>query len=205
MIPLQITIKGEVMVKKNSMGELWYRWEKPKGGGAPKKIPLSKPVKYYSKQYNKWARSAISELAVWKTAQVIQHPELTFPIKTPVMVWYVFFQKSKRTVDLSNLIAGVDDLLAGNSGLKLKNSTHSSYKILDDDSGEIIKVSHSSYFVDYMNPRLDVFICDYDLKKYTQAFQSLYPGMAISTGLENKEQVSFNFDELFGGDSVDFK
>lgn len=186
---MQITLTGNVAVKKNSMRENWYYMK----GNV--KIPLNKPVKYYTKTYNKWARNAMNQLVTFKSSQIIQGVE--FPIKTPVMVWYIFFMQSYYKVDLSNLTAGIDDMLAGNNGLKLKDTNHLAYKILEDDSGEHIKVSHQSYFVDHLNPRVDIFICDYNLGKYTEAFKCLYPGMAISTGLEKQKQTTFDFDEMF--------
>ena len=193
----QITIKGEVKVKKNSMKEIWYREEKDSYGRVIRKVPLKKPVKFYTKQYREWAKGALSAMAVWKSSQLIQHPEVDFPISTPVMVWYVFFMKSSRRVDLSNLVDGVDDMLAGNIGITSKSTKKDAYQILADDSGDIIKVSHQSYFIDYVNPRLDVFITDYSLKKYSEAFKTIYPGMTISTGLENKPQVSIDFKDMF--------
>lgn len=195
----QITIPGEVKVKKNSMKELWYRWETSPKTGLRNKIPLKKPIKFYTKQYKKWAKSALTAMANWKTAQQINFPNDKFPICTPIMVWYVFFMKSMSRVDLSNLVDGVDDMLAGNIGVEYKSTKKDAYQILFDDSADIIKVSHQSFFVDYMNPRLDVFITDYDLGKYSQAFKILYPGMAISTGLENTPQISIDFDTMFMG------
>jgi len=189
MIPMQITIYGNVAVKKNSMKEKWYYMK----GNV--KMPLPKPIKYYSETYNTWARSAMNQLVTWKSGNILQGVQ--FPINEPVMVWYIFFMKSYYKVDLSNLTAGIDDMLAGNIGLPMKTSNKLAYQVLEDDCGDIIKVSHQSYFVDHLNPRVDIFICDYDLAKYTAAFNFLYPGMAISTGLEKQKQVSFNFEEMF--------
>lgn len=186
---MQITIMGNVAVKKNSMKEKWYTMR----GGV--KIPLPKPIRYYTKTYNEWAKYAMSQLVTWKSGNILQGVE--FPIKGPVSVWYVFFMKSYYKVDLSNLIAGVDDMLAGNIGLKMKNSNHLAYQVLEDDCGEVIKDHHESYFIDHLNPRVDIFINDYDLGRYSEAFKILYPGMAISTGLEKQQQITFNFEEMF--------
>lgn len=197
----QITIKGEVKVKKNSMKELWYREQKDGYGRVVRKIPLKKPIRFYTKQYTVWAKGAMTDMALWKTAQAIHHPENHFPIATPVMVWYVFFMRSSSRVDLSNLVDGVDDMLAGNIGITSKSTKKDAYQILADDSGDIIKVSTQSFFVDPMNPRLDIFITDYSLGNYVKAFNTLYPGMAISTGLEDSPQITIDFDTIFGGAS----
>ena len=72
------------------------------------------------------------------------------PIQGPVRVTYHFHMQTRRRVDVTNLIATVDDLLV-------------SAQILDDDNSRIL-IHHDGtrVFHDKHNPRTEIWIRDYN-------------------------------------------
>ncbi len=73
----------------------------------------------------------------------------TAPIETPVTVSVKYFMKTKRRVDITNLLGATDDILV-------------ECRILADDNCNIIK-SHdgSRVYFDKDNPRAEITITDY--------------------------------------------
>ena len=112
MTPIKLVIKGQPIVKKNTMKTQWFRYIKGRGG-ITQKIPLEFPLKFYTPVYLTWAKKAVERLIIYK-----QQNMQKYPITEPVVISVVFFLKSDAKVDLSNLIEGIQDVLAGDSGLK---------------------------------------------------------------------------------------
>lgn len=77
-------------------------------------------------------------------------PRLTSPIKEPVEVKCVFYRRERRTVDLANLQAAINDILV-------------KYKVLTDDNRDIIASGDGSrVYWDKNNPRTEVTIRAYE-------------------------------------------
>lgn len=133
-MPLRYTIKGDPRTKKNSP-QIFYR-----GSICPlcKKgqTPFVAPSKAY-KQYE--------QMALWQLT-----PKPKQPISKAVTVKCLFYMKTKRKVDLNNLLEAVCDILvAGN--------------VLADDNSDIV-VSHdgSRVMFDKSNPRVEITITETD-------------------------------------------
>lgn len=214
MVNFKIVIPGECAVKKNTVGQMWYRTITTKEG-LIKTIPLSVPVKYYKKPYVEWAKKAVEVLSIFKSNlalhdNIYKGNKLIFPITEPVVVTYIFFLKHERKIDLSNLIEAPQDILSGNAGnfldKKRKGETikfdHSKYQILSDDNRWIIKnLGASTIMTDKVSPRTEIFITSFNLKIWAEVMKLLHPGLTIGTN-ELKEQPTFNFnktDDIFGG------
>ena len=125
-LPLQYTINGEPRTKKNSQ-RIFYR----KG-----QVPFIAP----SKAYKEYERQALWQL----------RPRPRQPIQKPVAVKCVFYMKTKRKVDLVNLLEAVCDILVTGN-------------ILADDNSSIV-VSHdgSRVLYDKNNPRAEIIITETD-------------------------------------------
>lgn len=90
-----------------------------------------------SKQYVQYEKDA---------GHFLKHCGIEDPIAEPVEVAAVFYMKTRRRVDLTNLLEAVDDVLV-------------KYGILEDDNNHII-VSHDGSRVRYdkENPRTEITI-----------------------------------------------
>lgn len=152
-IDLHITIMGQCFIKKNTSKTSMYM--KDKFG---RKIPRDQPIHYYTTEYKDWARNAIQTCMVYKT----KHPEIKFPIVEEVNVKCLFYMQNNRVVDLSNLFAGIHDVLTANE--KWANVPAELYQILWDDSTRYIKsVDGSRALLDMIQPRCEVFITNYKM------------------------------------------
>jgi len=151
---IKIVIPGNAIVKKNSKKTSLYRKDKRSG----RIIPLSKPVTYYSKQYNEWSKGAVQACAIAKT----KHPEIIFPITSRIILKMLFFFNKNMRIDLSNLYEGVQDVITGNChSVSIPNSI---YKILEDDSVRFIMGHDGSRFLlDYKNPHTEIYLYPYIL------------------------------------------
>lgn len=150
-INVNIVIAGTPIIKKNTSKTSMYM--KDKFG---RKIPRDNPVHYYTTEYKDWARNAIQTCMVYKT----KHREIQFPITEKMNLKCLFYMPNNRMVDLSNLFAGVHDVLAGNE--KWANVDPSLYQIIYDDSSRYIgSVDGSRVLLDMVNPRVEIFITNY--------------------------------------------
>ena len=77
-------------------------------------------------------------------------PRLTKPITEPVEVKCIFYRETRRTVDLANLQAAINDILV-------------KYGVLSDDNRDIIASGDGSrVYYDKANPRTEVTIRAYE-------------------------------------------
>ena len=152
-INIQLTVNGCPIVKKNTSKTSMYM--KDKFG---RKIPRDQPVHYYTTEYKDWAKGAIQTCMIYKT----KHTDMVFPITEEVNVKCIFYMPNNRMVDLTNLFAGIHDVLCANE--KWANVSTNLYQILFDDSSRYIKsVDGSRIFLDMINPRTEVFITNYKI------------------------------------------
>jgi len=146
----RIVLPGQAPIKKNSMGEMWFRTDKKTNA----KIPLKAPIKYYSKAYTSWAKKNVIVLGNWKQ----QHEEeFSLPLSGAYIITFLFFRRTNERIDLSNLYEGVQDLLTGHAGNFLDKTTtkggvkrkikfnHDLYKIFDDDNSDIRQLISSIF------------------------------------------------------------
>lgn len=201
-INLKLTIPKTCAVKKNSMNEAWYRTIRDKKTGLTKQVPLKRPARWYTDAYKTWASGAVQTLTIFKSNLVLRDNKLPdgsilhLPISEPVVITFIFFVDHRRVVDISNLMEAPQDVLAGNSGLKLgKNFDHTSYQILSDDNSDIIKKVSGDIFYDKTNPRTEIFISSWSMEKYAQSFKVLHPDLKVSVGGEDQDQLSLELDE----------
>jgi hypothetical protein len=200
MINLKIVLPGEVPVKKNTVGQLWFRVDKKTG----RKIPLATPITYYRPNYQKWAKAVVPILRRWKEDNAHLY---NFPLKGSYITSFVMFRKHRGTVDLSNLYEAPQDLLAGHAGNFLDTFRsrdgirekvkfpHESYKILDDDNCNII-CGHGASTVIYVpnNPRLEIFISEFKLEQTAFLLKNLHPGLELSNYVPESGQTSMFAD-----------
>ena len=87
------------------------------------------------------AYNEYSEAAAWQL-----RPRPRAPIDFPINIRYLFFMKTRRKVDQSNLIAAMDDILTEN-------------RIIEDDNCRII-IGHdgSRVYHDPNHPRTEIYI-----------------------------------------------
>jgi len=205
MINFQFSIKGSAPIKKNNMGELWYKTIKDPRSGAVKKIPLGVPVRYYKTAYKDWAKSAAGSLAVWKNNWQLMKENNTLPegyptslpITTPLVISCHFYINHNRKVDISNLVQGTHDLLIGSAGnflgTKAKPFDHNLYKIIHDDNKDYMKnLGSTVVFFDKGNPRTDIFITEFSLRKWGQIHSILHPGLAPNTLGSDEPKLAFD-------------
>ncbi len=185
MINLKIVLPGECPIKKNCMGELWFRKDKATG----LKIPLKQPVKYYSQAYVEWAEGAVQHLFVWKQRQS------DFKILSgSYFITFLFFRKTsmEQVIDLSNLYEAPQDVLQGKAGNFLDmvktikgirhivKYDHDRYKILAEDSHQYITSHGASHiFYDPLNPRTEIYISEFNLQKLFEVFKLIHPDQEI--------------------------
>ena len=144
------------MVKKNSAKTSMFFKDKKSG----RLRQRNKPVHYYTTAYLDWAKGAIQACAIYKT----KHLEITFPITWQMTFKCLFFLKKNEVVDLSALYEGSQDIFAGNAGGKAINVPSNIYQIIEDDSIRFI-CSHdgSRVYLDYVNPRTEVYLIPFKL------------------------------------------
>ncbi len=207
----KITIKGSCAIKKNTIKELWWRYETMPGGGK-RRVPREKPVKYYTPAYTNWAKEAITQLAVFKSNLAIHNnklpngEELIFPITTPIFLTCIFFVDHRSVTDISNMMESPQDVLAGNAGSFLDKTSrgvkikydHSKYRIISDDNYKIVKnLGGSTILYDAVNPRTEIFISSYSPEIYKQMFALMHPGQKISILNPWEDQPSLDFGGEF--------
>ena len=127
---LHYVIKGDPRTKKNSQ-RIFYK-------GLPCRLchKGATPFIMPSKAYEEYEQRALWQLT----------PKPSAPIQRPVTVRCLFYMKTKRAVDLNNLLeAACDILVAG--------------RVLADDNSDIV-VSHDGSRVlhDKQNPRVEIYI-----------------------------------------------
>lgn len=133
-MPLCYVIKGDPRTKKNSP-RIFYR-----GNICPLCKKGQTPFVAPSKAYKQYEQTALWQLM----------PKPKQPIKRAVTVKCLFYMKTKRKVDLNNLLEAVCDILvAGN--------------VLADDNSQIV-ASHngSRVMYDKKNPRVEITITETD-------------------------------------------
>lgn len=182
----KIVIPGQPMVKKNNMQKLWFR--KDKQG---RKIPLSRPVLYYTGAYKEWGKKFVEKLIIWKSENFKKVEFLSNP-ENPLVLSCLFFLPHSYTVDLTALIEGVQDILAGNVGSFLDKTkqvegtkhkikfNHNLYKIIPDDNWRVIKnLGSSTVLLDPQNPRTEIYISEFSLEIWSRVFKELHPEVKI--------------------------
>lgn len=218
MINFKIVIPGNCIVKKNTVGQLWYRTVYNKSTGLQQKIPLSQPITYYQEAYQKWAKSAIQFLGVFKNNLNLNNGKLPdgtplqLPIAEPVVLTCVFFLDRMTKVDISNLIEAPQDVLAGNagnfmdsvrtvSGVKHKVPyNHDTYRILADDNKDIVKnLGGSTILYDPRYPRTEIFITSFDFANWKKTMDILHPGLKLNTSDEEAPQLNLDLGGLYDG------
>lgn len=129
-MPIMYTIKGDPRTKKNHAMI----------AGSFEKCPVCrKPKKQWIKQGA--AHDDYAEIALWQLT-----PKPKKPIDVPVNVKCVFYMKTRRKVDKSNLEATVHDILVEG-------------RILADDNRDIIASTDGSrVYLDPINPRVEITI-----------------------------------------------
>lgn len=158
---MKLVFDGYVPVKKNTAGTSYYY--KDKNGNKRLRVKADGsviPLHFYSDKYKEWAKSAMVTCYNFR----ITHPEIQFPLEYKMNLKCLFFFKDDRIRDLSNLYEGVQDVLAGNSGVDIKTLPPLVYQIIADDNTRYIG-SHdgSRVLLDFINERVEVTISDYIL------------------------------------------
>lgn len=151
---LKIIIPGMAIVKKNSVRHSFFY--KDKSGRA---IPRTAPVTYYSPAYKEWAKVAIQHCINWKS----RNTSIQFPIQAQVNLAVKFFVNTNAKVDLTNLMEGIQDVLAGNAGVYKDTVPKEYYQILEDDSVRFVGSIDGSRVIYNPSepPRTEVTITDF--------------------------------------------
>jgi hypothetical protein len=178
---LKIVLEGEAPVKKSQRKAAWTRTDKKTGAI----VPLKTKASWYSKAWTTYGALAIQRLYAWK--EIVRRTEdIKFPLCGEYVISMVFFRSTvlTATLDLDNLMGGIMDILAGNSGIDLKGKhwkiTQDSYKILNDDSVIHMKSpGASTCFYSPSNPHTEIFISDFDLKTYGEVFKLWHPNAEL--------------------------
>lgn len=159
---IKITIPGEPFVKKN--GARHSMFYKSKTGA---KVPREHPVTYYSEPYKEWAKKAIIACGDFKTKH---HSEYEFPLQGKYNLKCLFFIGKDKKVDLSNLMEGIQDVLAGNPGIDIADKSY--YQILEDDSVRYIGSLDGSrvIYIPGQEPRIEL-----TLSNFNWAFNNILP------------------------------
>lgn len=114
------------------------------------KIPLNPVTKKNSQRIirirNRPCAIPSKQFAQYEQAAKAYIPSLDAPIDYPVEVQCEFYMRTRRLVDLTNLLEAIDDVLV-------------KHGVLADDNSRII-VSHdgSRVYYDKNNPRTEIFI-----------------------------------------------
>lgn len=124
---MKIVIHGNPVTKKNSQNVVFVGEKCPVCHKGKRAIPMQ------SSQYKMYEKLAAKEL-----------PTMDAPIDKPVEVTCLFYMKTQRAVDLTNLEEAIDDILV-------------KYGVLADDNNKII-VSHdgSRVLYDKDDPRVEI-------------------------------------------------
>ena len=127
---IEYTVRGDPRTKKNS--------QMIAGSGA--RCPrCGKFLKQWIRQGS--AYDEYAEKAAWQL-----RPKPKEPISTPVNVRYLFYMKTRRTVDLTNLMEALDDILVDRGILA------------DDNAGIIVSHDGSRVLYDKDLPRVEIVI-----------------------------------------------
>ena len=171
---IHVVLEGECPIKKGDMKKKWFRYDK-KGN----KIPLKFPIMYYSKKYEDWVKQNISHLAVCKTKHL---KDIKFPLSGKHFVSFWWFRKRVARIDFDNLSQAPMDILSGKGGNFLgKDFKHSWYQIFSDDNLDIITCMPTSHlFYDPVNPRTEIFITPFDMKKFSLMHNYIYADKKLS-------------------------
>lgn len=138
MEPIKIIIPGLAVVKKNSVRHSFFY--KDKSGRA---IPRPAPVSYYSPQYKDWAKIAIQTMINFKS----RHTDIQFPIQEQINLACKFFFNKNIRIDLTNLMEGVQDVLAGNAGVYKESVPKQYYQIIEDDCTRFVASIDGSRYI----------------------------------------------------------
>lgn len=132
MTELKYTVRGDPRTKKNSQMI---------AGSGPRCPRCGKFAKQWIRQGANYDNYA--EQAAWQL-----RPKPEQPISTPVNVRYLFYMKTKRRVDLTNLMEAMDDILVARG-------------ILADDNATIIAAHDGSRVLyDKALPRVEITITE---------------------------------------------
>lgn len=182
---LKIILKGECPIKKNGMGQLWFR--KDKYGN---KVPMERPIHYYTEKYTKWAKSCADQLIIYKH-KLIKSGNVNIlsqlPLTGTYAITFLMFMETHRRTDLSNLYEAPQDLLTGNIGVKLKAGiTPEMYKLFADDNYKIM-CNHgaSACFYDPANPRIEIYISKFDYSKVGEMLKLMHPNLTQTITSDN--------------------
>lgn len=153
LIDIKLIIPGVPIVKKNSAKtSLFY---KDKFG---RRVTRDNPIHYYTKNYKEWAIIAVQACAIFKS----KNAHIEFPITDKMNIRCLFFLPDNRSVDLTNLMQGTHDVLAGKAGAVVVPSNV--YQIIFDDAHRYLgSVDGSRILFDVVNPRTEVFITNYKM------------------------------------------
>ena len=170
---IRIILKGECPIKKNAMKKVWFRVDK-RGN----KIPLKFPIMYYPKEYENWIKDNITRLAVFKTKYL---KDIKFPLSGKHFVSFWWFRRRVARVDFDNLSQAPMDILSGKGGNFLgKGYKHSWYQIMADDNLDIITCMPTSHLIyDPVNPRTEIFIVPFEMKKFSLIHNYIFKGEEI--------------------------
>ena len=119
-----ITLYGDPRTKKNSMRAVVVR--RAGGGSFTKLLP--------SQAYEVYERDCLDQLAAW----------VSLPIRTPVNVKCVYYMRTKRKVDLVNLLEATMDILV------------KAWVIEDDNCSIVVGHDGSRVLYDKNNPRVEI-------------------------------------------------
>lgn len=129
---MKIVIHGNPVTKKNSQNVVFIGEKCPVCHKGKRAIPMQ------SSQYKMYEKLAAKEI-----------PKLQQPIDYQVEATYLYYMKTQRAVDLTNLEEATDDILV-------------KYGILKDDNNKII-ASHdgSRVYYDKDDPRVEIEIKEF--------------------------------------------
>jgi len=153
MIPIQFTIIGEPIVKKNSARHSMFY--KNRNG---MKVPREQPITYYNDAYKEWAKDAVIACTNLRTKL---HTEYNFPLEGKYNLKCLFYIGKDKKVDLSNIIEGIQDVMAGNPGIDVVPQSY--YQIIRDDSTRYIGSLDGSRVI-YLpgeTPRIEITLSDF--------------------------------------------
>ena len=154
LVEIKIIIPGQAIVKKNTVRHSMFY--KDKFG---RNIPRPAPLVYYTKPYTEWAKGAIIACANFKTT----HPDIEFPLSGQYNLACKFVYAENKKVDISNLLEGVQDVLAGNAGACKDSVPSEYYQIIEDDSVRFICSLDGCRFIysPSEKPRTEVILTDF--------------------------------------------
>lgn len=202
MINFKITLPGTPIVKKNTATLSFFYWKTK--GDLKVKVPRDKPVMIYTDAYKKWSRASVQKLAIFVNNNSMKptNERLPLPLAEPLVLTCIFFVDDYRLRDLSALIEGPQDMLAGQAGSTCfpKSFNHKGYKIIADDNKDIIKnLGGSTVMFDPKRPRTEIYLTSFDLGKWGQCMNLLHPGLPIIQPDDSVPELKLTFKDAFGG------